>query len=55
MTMGKSPLRKTHHCTKFGADRQCGGGNIMVLISHVISQYNATERSSGFIGKSASR
>ena len=35
---GLEPLKKSQHPTKFGGHRDCGSGEIMVLVCHMISQ-----------------
>ena len=34
----KELVKVYHHFGKFGAHRHCGGGDIMVLVCHVILQ-----------------
>ena len=45
----------SHHPTKFGDDRQCGSGDIMVLVvCHVISQDHVIKGFSDFMSRSPS-
>ena len=44
-----------HYSTKHGDHRHCGSGEIMVLVSHVISQDLVIEGSSDFMGENTSR
>ena len=45
----------SHHSAKFGGYRHCGSGNIMVLVSHMISQDHVIKEACDFMGRSPSR
>ena len=45
----------SHHPAKFGGNGQCSGGDITVLVFHVITQSHVTKQSSNFMGRSPSK
>ena len=45
----------SHHPTKFGGHRHCDGGDIIILVCHVISQDHVMKPSCDFMSKSPSR
>ena len=49
------PLKVSHDPAKFGGDKHCGRGDIMILICHVISQDHVTLGSCDFMGRSPLR
>ena len=53
--LGKSRSRSNYHPASFCGDRHCGGGDIMILVCHLISQYHVIMWSCDFMGKSSSR
>ena len=45
----------SHHPAKFSGHRHSGGGDVMVLVCHVISQDHLIKKSSDFMGRTPTR
>ena len=48
-------MKVSYHPANFGGHRQCGSGDIMVLVCHVISQDHLINGSSDFVRRSTSK
>ena len=48
-------MKVSYHPANFGGHRQCGSGDIMVLVCHVISQDHLINGSYDFVGRSTSK
>ena len=53
--IGWEPFKVSHQPGKFGFHRPCGSGDIMVLVWHVILQYQATKGLINFVSANRSR
>ena len=52
---GYEPLKVCHHPTTFGGHRHCGGGDVIALACHMISQTHMIKELCDFIGTRPSR
>ena len=48
-------MKISYHHAKFGSDKHCGSGDIMILVCHVISHKQVIKGSCNFISRSPSR
>ena len=49
------PLKLSYHSAKFYSHRDCGSGDLMVLVCHMISLNHGIKESCDFMGRSSSR